>query len=90
MLELGGDEINYHQEVLDFVQQSFRDHDYTLYLLGKRFSEAAGSFENTLKNVQTFDELATLIENIAKVRTPGMTIFLKSSNSVGLSKVEPC
>ena len=43
-----------------------------------------------LKNAECFSQLAMLVDALQKLRTPGMTIFLKSSNSVGLSKVEPC
>ena len=90
MLELGSDEISYHKEVLEFVAGTFKNHNYTLFLLGKRFAEAAGSMECPLCNMQSFDDLSKLVNSIEQLRTPGMTIFLKSSNSIGLSKVEPC
>ena len=90
MLELGSDEIKYHREVLEYVAATFQEHDYTLFTLGKRFAEALQTNDLNLKNVQSFNELAALIQALQTIRTPGMTIFLKSSNSIGLSKVEPC
>ncbi|MBO5923989.1 MAG: UDP-N-acetylmuramoyl-tripeptide--D-alanyl-D-alanine ligase, partial [Lentisphaeria bacterium] len=90
MLELGGDEISYHREVLEFVQKSFAAHNYKLYLLGKRFAGAAKMFDQMPGNMQCFEDLESLTTSIIQTRTPGMTIFLKSSNSIGLSKVEPC
>lgn len=90
MLELGKDEIIYHREVLEFVSKTFQPHDYSLYLLGKRFEEALNSSQASCKNVQSFTDLDVLLEAIRKSCVPGMTIFLKSSNSIGLSKVEPC
>ena len=90
MLELGDDETAYHREVLEFVQTAFRDHNFKLCLLGKRFNAAAQDNTLQLSNVQCFDDLDSLTKTLRELRTPGMTIFLKSSNSIGLSKVEPC
>ena len=90
MLELGNDEINYHREVLEFVFETFQTHNYMLFLLGKRFSDAISNMIVNSDRVQTFIDLASLVKSIEKVRTASMTIFLKSSNSIGLSKVEPC
>ena len=90
MLELGEDEISYHQQVLEYVCKTFSAHDYRLLLLGKRFNEALQKRVLPLKNVQSFTQLDDLVQALQQIRTPGMTIFLKSSNSVGLSKVEPC
>jgi UDP-N-acetylmuramyl pentapeptide synthase len=59
-------------------------------LLGKRFAGAAKMFDQMPGNMQCFEDLETLTASITQARTPGMTIFLKSSNSIGLSKVEPC
>ena len=90
MLELGSDEISYHHEVLEFVSKTFCGHDYRILLLGKRFEEALKTGNIQLKNAECFSQLAMLVDALQKLRTPGMTIFLKSSNSIGLSKVEPC
>ena len=90
MLELGKDEISYHREVLEFVSKTFQSHDYSLYLLGKRFEEALNSSQVSCKNVQSFTDFSMLSAALKAARVPGMTIFLKSSNSIGLSKVEPC
>ncbi len=89
MLELGNDEIAYHQDVLNFVKKAFKLHRYTLFLLGKRFGEAAANLQIT-ESCRLFDDLSNLQDAVKTFRTPGMTIFLKSSNSIGLSKVEPC
>lgn len=90
MLELGEDEIKYHRDVLEYVSATFKNHDYTLLLLGRCFAEAMQSADSGLKNVQSFTDLDSLTQTIRQLRTPGMTIFLKSSNSTGLGKVEPC
>ena len=90
MLELGSDEISYHHEVLEFVSKTFSEHDYRVFLLGKRFAEALKTGNIQLKNAECFSQLTVLVDALQKLRTPGMTIFLKSSNSIGLSKVEPC
>ncbi len=90
MLELGEDEISYHKQVLEYVCRTFSNHDYRLLLLGKRFNEALTDCALQLKNVQNFTRIEDLVQALQKIRTSGMTIFLKSSNSVGLSKVEPC
>ena len=90
MLELGSNEISYHHEVLEFVSKTFCGHDYRILLLGKRFEEALKTGNIQLKNAECFAGLDLLINALQKLRSPGMTIFLKSSNSVGLSKVEPC
>ena len=90
MLELGSDEISYHREVLEFALKSFAGYNYNICLLGKRFTEAFEYLSNMPENVLCFGDLESLTDHLAAVRTPGMTIFLKSSNSIGLSKVEPC
>lgn len=89
MLELGDEEITYHRQTLEFVMQRFEKHDFKLFLLGKRFAAALqelGDFDK----VQCFDSLQDIQQAIKNYRTCGMTIFLKSSNGTGLSKVEPC
>ena len=88
MLELGSSEISYHEQVLEFVCKKFQAHDYTLLLLGKRFK--AASEELGLTGIRCFDTLEDITSAIEQIKAPGMTIFLKSSNSVGLSRVEPC
>ena len=89
MLELGSEEINYHRQIIEFALTTFRQHDYTLFLLGKRFKAAAETL--TLPgNVVLFDTLEKVTQAIYQHKTADMTIFLKSSNSTGLSRVEPC
>jgi UDP-N-acetylmuramyl pentapeptide synthase len=90
MLELGDEEIAYHREVLDFVQKNFsRRNNCRIFLLGKRFAEAYKTAGITLQT-ECFDLLEALQSKLSATAEEGMTIFLKSSNSIGLSKVEPC
>ena len=89
MLELGSQEIDYHRQVIEFALNTFKQHDYTLFLLGKRFQAAAETLALP-ENVILFNTLEEVTQAVYKHKTANMTIFLKSSNGTGLSKVEPC
>ena len=90
MLELGAEEIAYHAAVLDKVEQLFARHNYTLFLLGKRFNQALQQRSAVPGNWHTFESLDAVRSAIAAHRQAGMTIYLKSSNGIGLGKIEPC
>ncbi|MBE6367105.1 MAG: UDP-N-acetylmuramoyl-tripeptide--D-alanyl-D-alanine ligase [Lentisphaerae bacterium] len=90
MLELGSDETAYHRQVLEQLQSRFKKHKYRLFLLGKRFAEALQSYPDLPENWQTFDDMEQLQTALKNVSLDNLTVFLKSSNSIGLSKVEPC
>ena len=90
MLELGAEEIAYHTAVLDKVEQLFARHNYTLFLLGKRFNQALLQRSAVPGNWHTFESLDAVRSAIAAHRQAGMTIYLKSSNGIGLGKIEPC
>lgn len=90
MLELGDEEIKYHRQVLEFVQKRFAGHNYTLFTLGKRFAAALKELDSVPEKWQNFDTLDSVQSAISRHRRDGMIIFLKSSNSTGLSKVEMC
>ena len=89
MLELGTQEIDYHRQVIEFALNTFRLHNYTLFLLGKRFTAAAETLELP-ENITLFDTLEEVTQAVYQHKTADMTIFLKSSNGTGLSRVEPC
>ena len=90
MLELGAEEIAYHAAVLDKAEQLFAKHNYTLFLLGERFKQALQLRTDIPGNWRTFDSLDAVRSAIIAHRQAGMTIYLKSSNGIGLGKIEPC
>ena len=90
MLELGADEIAYHAAVLDKVEELFAQHNYTLFLLGERFGKALQQKSARHNNWHTFASLDAVRSAIAEHRQSGMTIYLKSSNGIGLGKIEAC
>lgn len=90
MLELGAEEIAYHAAVLDKAEQLFAKHNYTLFLLGERFKQALQLRTDIPGNWRTFDSLDAVRSAIIEHRQAGMTIYLKSSNGIGLGKIEPC
>lgn len=91
MLELGEDELRYHAEILDFVQQNFAGFSACrLFLLGSRFAQAAQMQSNRTISTEVFSTLEELQSALQRIPKNGFTVFLKSSNSIGLSKVEPC
>ncbi len=90
MLELGNDAIRYHRELLGEVRSEFAGLPVFLWLLGPRFAAALTECGTIPAAWRHFDTLEALQDALAQFRRPGMTIFLKSSNSLGLCKVEPC
>jgi len=90
MLELGPDEIAYHREIVEFVLENFPAESTRLFLLGKRFAQAAAAATPHLLPVKSFAGLDELQAALKAMNKDHLTIFLKSSNSIGLSKVEPC
>ena len=89
MLELGNDEIAYHREIVEYVQQNFAVENTQLFLLGGRFAASCKNLDLPLPTT-FFSNLPDLQDLLSRMDKSGLTIFLKSSNSIGLSKVEPC
>lgn len=89
MLELGAEEINYHRQILELVKAKFDRGDFQLWLVGKRFAEALKSMDK-FENWRHFENIPQLEKALQSLDKKGLTIYLKSSNSIGLSKVEPC
>ncbi len=89
MLELGAQCDASHREILELVRELFAGCDYRLLLLGPRFARSLAALNAVPDSWQSFAALPELKTALAAAVEPGATVFLKSSNGLGLHTVEP-
>ncbi|MFE7063769.1 UDP-N-acetylmuramoyl-tripeptide--D-alanyl-D-alanine ligase [Sutcliffiella sp. NPDC057660] len=86
MLELGDQEIPFHQEVGRYVQDKGIDFVLTYGDLGKNIAEGAAAVLGSEK-VKSYTDKKILIENLLKVLQPHDVVIVKGSRGMRLEEV---
>jgi UDP-N-acetylmuramoyl-tripeptide--D-alanyl-D-alanine ligase len=84
MLELGDDSLEEHKRIVDLLQRQRSIEK--IVLVGREFAKAATELRPD--GVQLFANVEQLKEHFEKKRPEGISIFIKGSNGIRLSRLE--